>query len=232
MKNEALVRQKDRQKLADAILAEDGITSADDFSLFDKRSASVLKVAKNYPKFLYITRKVTPTLTYFTRKVTPTLKNYVLIPANKNNLPCNWTNNNCESLNHIMKLNADWKPGKTPEMTELLYQMTLLHFKDFRRALYGAENYRLVAHKKKRYGLLKETWRKFNKEQRTEEFNMFVKYISRKKEESYVKSSYSQFCVQNHLLRRNQDSEESEECKNLKKILIFLVCFFCDSHHL
>ena len=71
MKNEALVPQKDRQKIDDAIFAEDGITSADDSSLFDKRSASVLKVAKNYPKFL----------TFFTRKVTPTLKDYVLNPS-------------------------------------------------------------------------------------------------------------------------------------------------------
>ena len=187
MKNEALVPEKDRQKIADAIFAEDGITSADDSSLFDKRSASVLNVANNYPKLLM----------YFTRKVTPTLKNYVLIPANKNNLPCNWTNFNCESLSHIMKLNADWKPGKTPEMIELLYQMKLLHFKDFPRALYGSGKYRLVAHKKKRYGLSTETWRKFNEEQQTENFNMFVKNITRKKEESYVKSSYSQlFCVQ------------------------------------
>ena len=122
-----------------------------------------------------------------------------------------------------MKLNADWEPGKTPDMIELLYQMTLLHFKDFRRALYAAGNYRLVAHKKKGYGLSKETWRKFNEEQRTEKFNMFVKNITRKKEESYVKSSYS--------LKKPGQRKRVRNAKSSKRYSFFLFVF-SDSHHL
>ena len=171
MKNEAAVPQKERHKIADAVFSDDGVTSADDSTLFDKRTVSVLKLAHNYPKFV----------SYFTRKVIPTLKNYVFGPKHEHNVQNNWTNNNCESLNNIMKLDADWRPGTTPEMIELLYHMTLLHFKDFRRALYCGGNYRLVQKENKRYGISREEWGVLSEDQRTEKFEMFLKHANKKK---------------------------------------------------
>ena len=53
--------------------------------------------------------------------------------------------NNCKSLNHIMKLDARWKPGNTHQIIELLHDIVSLRFRDFRGTLYGNGNYRLVA---------------------------------------------------------------------------------------
>ena len=62
-----------------------------------------------------------------------------------------------------MKFGAKWKPENTLQMIELLHdEITLLHFKDFRRALYGGDNYRLVENKKRRYNVSKDNWRKLS----------------------------------------------------------------------
>ena len=92
MMKEACVLQKERHKIADAVFADDGVTSADDSTLFDKKAVSVLKLAKNYPKFA----------SYFTKKVIPTLKKYVFGPKTEHDIQNNWTNNNCERLNNIL----------------------------------------------------------------------------------------------------------------------------------
>ena len=63
--------------------------------MFDDKVPQLLQLAKNYPKFG----------TYFMKHVRPALKNYVFGPSNENNVR-KWTNNNCESLNHILKLEA------------------------------------------------------------------------------------------------------------------------------
>ena len=38
---------------------------------------------------------------------------------------------------------ADGKSAKTPELINMLHEITLLHFKDLRRSFYGTGNYRL-----------------------------------------------------------------------------------------
>lgn len=187
MQNEAGVPQKDRQQIATTIFGDDGVSKADDSSLFDKRCMSVILMSKQYPKFL----------AYYTKNIKPALKNYVVHPANEYKLIRNWTNNNCESLNHIMKLDAKWKPVSTPELIESLHEVVSLHFRDFRRALYGSGNYRLVQGKKKRYGLSKESWRQLNDTQRGDRFRIFLKNQNKKSDAKFVKSSYSKFTVPN-----------------------------------
>ena len=108
----------------------------------------------------------------------------------------NWTNNNSESLNHIMKLDTKWKPGKTKEMIDNLYSITKLHFQDFRRALYGGGNYRLVNKRMKtRYGVSKDEWCQLNASERGDKFQQFLKNLYRKSNDKFVKSSYSNFKV-------------------------------------
>ena len=82
-------------------------------------------------------------------------------------------NNNCESLNHIMKLDAKWKTGSTPKLIELIKDIVTLHYQDFRRALYGSGNYRLVSHKKNRFAISKDNWRKLKESEKKERKTQF-----------------------------------------------------------
>ena len=172
--------------IVDSIFDEEGILTADDSVVFEDRNRVILKLVKNYPKFV----------SYCTNKVIPVLKNYLFFPSKDRKLERNWTNNNAESLNHIMKLDAKWKPGKTVEMIENLYGITELHFKDFRRALYGGGNYRLANKSlKTRFGVSKDEWCILSESERTDKFQTFLRNQNRKSNSDFVKSSYSNFKV-------------------------------------
>ena len=85
-----------------------------------------------------------------------------------------------------MKLDAKWKTMKTPELIELFLEITLLHFRDYRRALYGAGNYRLMKDKKRRYGVAKDDWRLLNEAERSEKCRQFVKNANEKVDDKFV----------------------------------------------
>jgi hypothetical protein len=50
---------------------------------------------------------------YLNDKIIPTIKEYVFRARKTDSrIPLQWKNNNCEAMNHILKLNQDWKPEK------------------------------------------------------------------------------------------------------------------------
>ena len=103
-------------------------------------SKDVLVQVTKYPTFS----------NYFQKKFKPTKLTSINLPSRNSISVTTWKKNNCESLNHIMKLDANWKVKTTrTDLIEKLHEMTLLHFKDFRRAMYGDGNYRLYAPYKK-----------------------------------------------------------------------------------
>ena len=94
-----------------------------------------------------------------------------------------------------MKFDANWKVQSTPELIDQLYQMTLLHFKDFRRALYGEGNYRLSG-KYKNYLIKRSAWQSLDTTQRHTKFDDFLKNKRLQKNKSnVVVSTYTKFTV-------------------------------------
>ena len=60
------------------------------------------------------------------------LYQYVNIPKRQLKQDRLWTNNNCESINHI-----DFEPKPLPKLAKDLHDVVRVHFLDMRRALYG-----------------------------------------------------------------------------------------------
>lgn len=83
--------------------------------------------------------------TYFCNNLKPRLLEFVFKPRRKTNGFKNWTNNNAESMNNILKLSLDWKPKRTRELVEKMYDITNLHFMDYRSALHDTGNYDLTS---------------------------------------------------------------------------------------
>ena len=48
-----------------------------------------------------------------------------------------WTNNACESLNHILKLSVQWRPHKLPDLIEKLHKVVDAQYVEADRALLG-----------------------------------------------------------------------------------------------
>ena len=82
--------------------------------------------------------------TYFDKHLKERLKQYVFEPCREVSGRRNWTNNNAESINNILKLAVDWKPQGARELIEKIYTVTELHFLDYRSALHDDGNYRLT----------------------------------------------------------------------------------------
>ena len=56
----------------------------------------------------------------------PALREKVVNPRLKTQngtLPLNWTYNNCEAMNHILKMETNWKAEKGPELVESIHRI-------------------------------------------------------------------------------------------------------------
>ena len=73
-----------------------------------------------------------------------TAKSHVFeISKTDERIPINWKNNHCESINHILKLNLNWKPAKIPDLIKMLEKEVSLQESLTPGALYGTGNFEL-----------------------------------------------------------------------------------------
>ena len=156
---------KERHNIIDSIFGENGIIHCSDSFTFDEKVIEIGSSIIKYPKFAR----------YFD-KLKPLIYSYVCLPSTENNGSI-WTNNNCESMNNILKLTNNWKPQKLPALIQNLTCVTKLHMADLRRALHGTGNYLLVP-KKRKYLIPRELW--FSKTE-TEKQTIFLNFLKRDK---------------------------------------------------
>ena len=163
MQKKVGVPQKERITIAKKIFGKDGLVDANSTIEFEKKSKQKIKDSENYPAFI----------SYFRKRLHPNIEAYIKDPDRQTKVGTNWTNNNCESINHVFKLDADWKTNTMPNMINLIHEIILLHFKDFKRSLYGEGNFRL--HGKFRKQQIKPSiWRSLSSENRQEKFKIFL----------------------------------------------------------
>lgn len=94
LKNGVGIRKGERQEIEKFIFGQEGITSADDSIIFDGRCEKLEQSCKDdAPDFL----------TYFSR-LKPILREKVMEPQRVGKIEKGWTNNNCESYNHVLKV--------------------------------------------------------------------------------------------------------------------------------
>ena len=86
-----------------------------------------------------------------------------------------WTNNNSESVNHILKIKTEWKLKKLPALIDLIYQLIMSHYTDVEKALLNIGPYCL----NKRYQQFKLSTKAYyekSKIERDSHFRKFMKY--------------------------------------------------------
>ena len=83
--------------------------------------------------------------TNFFVKIVEKVRSGVFQPRqNKKWIPIDWKNNSCESMNHIIKISANWQTMKLPDLIDRLYKIVKLQQIDCRRAFYFHGNYELA----------------------------------------------------------------------------------------
>lgn len=126
---------------------------------------------------------------YLTEKVIPSIKEHVQnIRMSDNRLPMNWKNNHCEAMNHIFKLNLNWKPAKLPDLISMLEKEVRHQEALTRGALYGHGDYELAPE----VSTLKvpiSIWHQKTEKEKEHVYERFLKFRTRVKKENVMAST-------------------------------------------
>ena len=82
-------------------------------------------------------------LSYFNSRLLPLLESHVITPVRNGQIEHNWTTNNAESANHILKSVTSWKLCDLPKFIELWQQIVETEFKERERAIRDMGHFKL-----------------------------------------------------------------------------------------
>lgn len=94
----------------------------------------------------------------------------------------NWTNNNAESMNNVIKTTTDFKLKKLPDLIDLLHKSVCSQFLDFQKSFTGIGRFKLEQSFKK-YQLLPYDWMQLNEQEKK---NHLLKSLIKKRSATKV----------------------------------------------
>ena len=136
LQNTIGLNESDRHKVQDSIFGVDGAVSADDTVSYEEKLSEVKSVAQRLSGSNGFDK-------YVEGRLSNLLKTGIVDPARRHNVQRNWTNNNSESVNHILKSVINWKALPLPSLIEALRSVIITQEKDIERALLGMGNFKL-----------------------------------------------------------------------------------------
>lgn len=83
-----------------------------------------------------------------------------------------WTNNNYESLNHVLKQNIEWKTQPLLDLLEVIRELVDVQFKDLRRSLVGTGQFKL-ADTHKQFAVSRSVWAGKTQAEKDRHYNRF-----------------------------------------------------------
>ena len=121
--------------LLNKMLGEDCILNADDTVCFKEKCEEVEQLSQSISRSF---------LNYFQKRVKENLNKKRQEPEGIAKMDRQWTNNNCESLNHVLKQTIDWKSQPLMDLIESVKDCMESQFKELRRSIMGIGLFRLV----------------------------------------------------------------------------------------
>ena len=118
-----------RAQLLNTIFGDKGLIGCDDVVSFDNavenfRAGQLLSAPAEFTS-------------YFNGRVLKLMRENVIAKRNK------WTNNNCESINHVLKQAVQWRPNQMPELVDKIRALVDGQFSEADRALCGRGDFAL-----------------------------------------------------------------------------------------
>ena len=168
LKNKVGMPENSSKQIVGEIFGPDGLTSLDTSVSFAQKATEIER---------RFGEKVGP---YLTDKLIPTIREHVFeICKTDERIPINWKNNNCEAMNHILKLNLDWKPAKIPDLVKMLEKEINLQESLTRGALYGTGNFEL-SHDALCLRVPQSVWQQKKDYEKQQLFRKFLSFGTRK----------------------------------------------------
>jgi len=129
-------RSTARRAVYQALFGDGGLTSCNDVITFD---ASVRAIRQND-----LQDCPSEFVSYFEQRVHPLLRSNVVAGRS------GWTNNNSESINHVIKQFTQWRPQQLPDLVDKLRQLVNGQYCEADRAMLGRDFMLVPSHAKQR----------------------------------------------------------------------------------
>ena len=103
------------------------------------------------------------------------IQNGVVLPRIEcPHIPRNWKNNSCESINHILKLEIDWKPNRLPSLLEKLHGYETKVKNLMIASFYGIGEFILHPKLRKRFLINVAKWATMTEVEKSKHFEKFI----------------------------------------------------------
>ena len=135
------------QTILGMVFRDNGLIDADDSICFDVKSDEIEDKVKDQFKFA----------NYFKNKIKPNRMEKFKKPMTSGLIYNVWTNDNAESLNHILKQAIDWKSKPLLSLVDTLTTLIDTQYKDMKKSLVSTDQFRL-ADSHKHFGVSKTMW--------------------------------------------------------------------------
>ena len=139
MQNQIGYPESDRIEINNAIFGKNGIIGKTDVDTFEYRLSAIRRSIEENDKKVGDKRF----MPYFENKLLPLLQQHVIEPVKNGKVGTAWTNNNCESANHVLKTATNWKIQDMPSFIDKLYNIVKGDEEDRCRAIRQTGSYRL-----------------------------------------------------------------------------------------
>ena len=134
-----------RKELYAALFGTGGLVDCNDVVSFDAQTEKIhAGVLKEAPAEFQV---------YFERKLVGVMRDNVVVGPGFNR----WTNNNCESANHVLKQAIQWNPKQIPELIDILQRLVVGQNAEADRALCGLGEFALCSSHAK-YRMTTDAW--------------------------------------------------------------------------
>lgn len=185
LQNKVGASHKVKMDIIKDIFGKHGLVCAEDSFTFDDSSEAIIdKCEELVPQFL----------PYLRERLLPIIRTYVFQPRKKHKqVPQHWTNNNCETMNFILKTAVNWKPQKLPDLVDKLHRIVKTQYADMRRALRGEGNFQLAP----AFSKFKITISAWNNKTEDEKEAYFTKFLNAKikDDKNYITSTDGQLSI-------------------------------------
>ena len=139
MEDEVGIPSRDRQELLNKIFGRDGLIDSKDIDVQNFRLSYIHdfidKIDNSSSEKTF--RK------YFDDRLYPLIHSNVIGPVRRGKINANWTNNNSESANHVLKAAASWKARDLPSFIDMWKKIIEGEAFERERAVRGAGNFKL-----------------------------------------------------------------------------------------
>lgn len=177
------VNDSDKKQIAKSIFGENGLTDANSTVIFDHRLIDVNEM---------LTEKANDFKKYMENRLTPMIRNHVNLPTRLKMMDKDWSNNNAESMNNILKIGTNHKVEDMSDLIEIIYRLVKSMYKDIEKAFVSLGNYRLKP-SFEQYKISVDAWCNKGEPERKKILQRF--YRDKGRNNKYVTSTNGQLTV-------------------------------------